>query len=283
MTIDKGLLYIVATPIGNLSDISKRAIEVLSKVDLIACEDTRHSKPLLDHLGIDTPLMAVHEHNEQKRTEQLLKKLKQGQSIALISDAGTPLISDPGFYLVRELKAAGIEVSPIPGASALISALSASGLATDRFSFEGFLPAKSAARQKRLQAVQHESRTMVFYETPHRISDCINDCIAVFGEQRMACIAREITKKFETIISASLNDLKDYLAQDANHTRGEFVLIIEGQPAKISYEQQQADALLDTLEKYLPLSKAAAAVAEITGEKKKTIYQRALERRASAS
>ena len=276
MTPEQAVLYIVATPIGNLADISERAVEVLSKVDLIACEDTRHSKALLTHLGINNKLLAVHEHNEQSRIELIINKLDEGQSIALISDAGTPLISDPGYLLVRTLKSKGYQVSPIPGASAVITALSASGLATDKFTFEGFLSAKKTARVKQLTALKQDPRTMVFYESPHRIVATVDDCIEVMGANRMAAIARELTKKFETIISGSLTDIKDYLVTESHHTKGEFVLMIEGQSAKVNMSEQQSDQVVEVLAKYLPLAKAAAATAEITGEKKKQIYQRVL-------
>ncbi|HAO24087.1 MAG TPA: 16S rRNA (cytidine(1402)-2'-O)-methyltransferase, partial [Methylophaga sp.] len=212
-------LYIVATPIGNLADISARAIDVLSSVDLIAAEDTRHSKFLLQHHGIETSTISLHEHNEQQRSELLLSKIVDGNSIALISDAGTPLISDPGFRLVNMAREKGIKVVPIPGACAVITALSASGLSAERFTFEGFLPPKVTARRQALEKLVSEPRTMIFYESPKRMVGCLQDMLAVFGGERKACLARELTKMFETIVTLPLAELVEIVIMDTNHQK----------------------------------------------------------------
>lgn len=210
-------LYIVATPIGNLDDISFRAIEVLKTVNLILAEDTRHSKKLLNHYAVDTPTQALHEHNESRKTAETVAALLAGKNIALISDAGTPLISDPGFLLVREAKKAGVVVSPIPGASAMISAISASGIASDSFGFFGFLPTKSSARIKAIRSISHSSETAIFYESPKRILSCANDLLSVLGDERIVCFAKEITKSFETIKTSTLPKLIEYLTEDEAH------------------------------------------------------------------
>lgn len=279
MSIEAGILYIVATPIGNLGDISKRALEVLQKVDRIAAEDTRHSASLLRHFTIDTPMFALHEHNERHKAEQVLAYLRQGESLALISDAGTPLISDPGYFLVREAHRAGIRVVPVPGPSALIAALSASGLATDRFCFEGFLPAKSGARRRALEALADEPRTLAFYETPHRIEESLVDMAAILGNERPATLARELTKTFETIRHATLGELAQWVACDANQRRGEFVVLVEGAPQRagegLDGETQRIATLLA---EELPLKQAASLAAQISGEKKNAIYKYLLAR-----
>jgi 16S rRNA (cytidine1402-2'-O)-methyltransferase len=221
-----GRLYIVATPIGNLGDLSVRAREILQSVSLIAAEDTRHTGVLLKHFGIDTPQVSLHDHNERQRTPDLVSRLGQGASIALVSDAGTPAISDPGFDLVRAAAAAGIDVVAIPGPCAAIAALSIGGLPTDRFCFEGFLPARGAARRKRLESLVHEARTMVFYESPHRLRDTLEDCANVFGETRGATVAREITKMHETVYRGSLLEHLARAATDLDFGRGEIVLLI---------------------------------------------------------
>ncbi len=278
MSIEAGILYIVATPIGNLGDISARALEVLQKVDRIAAEDTRHSASLLRHFAIGTPMFALHEHNERHKAEQVLGYLQQGESVALISDAGTPLISDPGYFLVRQAHAAGIKVVPLPGPSALIAALSASGLATDRFCFEGFLPHKSGARCKVLQALADEPRTLAFYESPHRIEESLSDMAAILGTARPATLARELTKTFETIRHATLGELAEWVANDANQRKGEFVLLVEGAPAKedegLDGETQRIATLLA---EELSVKQAAALAAKISGEKKNAIYKFLLE------
>lgn len=275
MSIEAGILYIVATPIGNLGDISSRALEVLQQVDRIAAEDTRHSAALLRHFTIDTPMFALHEHNERQKAEQVLGYLQQGESIALISDAGTPLISDPGYFLVREAHLAGIRVVPVPGPSALIAAMSASGLATDRFCFEGFLPAKGGARRKALQALAEEPRTLAFYESPHRIEESLGDMAAVLGEGRPATLARELTKTFETIRHATLGELAAWVAADANQRKGEFVLLVEGAVKGEEAVGPSAEAcrIADILVRELPLKQAAALAASISGEKKNALYK----------
>ena len=279
MSIEAGVLYIVATPIGNLGDISARAIEVLQRVDRIAAEDTRHSAALLRHFGIDTPMFALHEHNERQKVEQVLGMLQQGESLALISDAGTPLISDPGYFLVREAHRSGIRVVPVPGPSALIAALSASGLATDRFCFEGFLPAKSGARRKALVALADEPRTLAFYETPHRIEESLADMAAILGSARPATLARELTKTFETIRHATLDELAAWVVADANQRKGEFVVLVEGAHKAVGGEGPAPEAcrIAEILMQELPLKQAAALAASISGEKKNALYKYLLE------
>lgn len=271
-----GQLYVVATPIGNLNDFSQRAIDTLKAVDLIAAEDTRHSKPLLQHFAITTPLQSLHEHNEQQRSELLVQRLQAGDSIALISDAGTPLISDPGYRLVSLVKSQGIQVIPVPGSCALISALSASGIASDRFSFEGFLPAKAGARRQQLSQLKNEQRTLIFYESPRRLLDTLKDCVEIFGDQRRACLARELTKIHETIETRQLAALQEWVAADANQQRGECVLLIEGASDAVSADEQEMQRVLALLLPELPVKKAAAITAGITGGSKNEAYQLAL-------
>ncbi|PJI48974.1 MAG: 16S rRNA (cytidine(1402)-2'-O)-methyltransferase [Pseudomonas sp.] len=279
-----GTLYVVATPIGNLDDISARALKVLADVALIAAEDTRHSVRLLQHFGIQTPLAACHEHNEREQGGRFLTKLLAGEDVALISDAGTPLISDPGYHLVRQARAAGIAVVPVPGACALIAALSAAGLPSDRFVFEGFLPAKAAGRRGRLEALLEEPRTLIFYEAPHRVLECIEDMAAVFGDERPALLARELTKTFETLKGLPLGELREFVASDSNQQRGECVLLVAGKPAPVGDEAVDAQTLrvLDLLLAELPVKRAAALAAEITGARKNQLYQLALERQGKA-
>jgi len=275
-----GTLYVVATPIGNLEDISARALRVLREVKLIAAEDTRHSARLLQHFGIGTPLVACHEHNEREQGSRLIQRLLGGDDLALVSDAGTPLISDPGYHLVRNARAAGVRVVPLPGPCALIAGLSASGLASDRFVFEGFLPARSTARRQRLQALVEEPRTLIFYEAPHRLLECLADLRELFGVERPAVLARELTKTFETIRGAPLGELHDWVAADSNQQRGECVLLVEGWQEPVGEEALSAEALrvLDLLLAELPLKRAAALAAEITGVRKNLLYQQALVR-----
>ena len=275
-----GTLYVVATPIGNLDDISVRAQHVLREVALIAAEDTRHSARLMQHLGINTPLQACHEHNERNEGDRFFERLKNGDDVALISDAGTPLISDPGYHLVKQARAAGIQVSPVPGPSALIAALSAAGLPSDRFIFEGFLPAKKAARCARLELLANEPRTLIFYEAPHRILECLEDLTTVFGADRPAVLAREITKTFETLKGLPLGELKAWVASDSNQQRGECVVVVGGWQAPEGEEAVDAHALkvLDLLLAELPLKRAAALAAQITGVRKNVLYQIALEK-----
>lgn len=277
-----GVLYVVATPIGNLDDISARALRVLREVKLIAAEDTRHSQRLLQHFGIETPLAPCHEHNEREQGGRFITRLLGGDDVALISDAGTPLISDPGFHLVRQARAAGIRVVPVPGPSALIAALSAAGLPSDRFIFEGFLPAKAAARRARLEALREEPRTLIFYEAPHRLLESLEAMKDVFGAERPVVLARELTKTFETLKDLPLGELCAWVAADANQQRGECVLLVGGWQAPEGEEMVTAEALriLDLLLGELPLKRAAALAAEITGARKNLLYQVALQRQS---
>lgn len=277
ITIQPSTLYIVATPIGNLGDITLRAIETLKQVDLIAAEDTRHSGLLLQHLAIQAHLFPLHDHNEQQKSEVLIEKLKSGLSIALISDAGTPLINDPGYHLVKACYANQINVIPLPGACAAITALCVSGLPTDRFCYEGFLPAKTKARIDLLNNLKQEQRTIVFYESTHRIIDSLKDMLAVYGSQRIVVLAKELTKSWETIIRKPIIQLIDWLESDPNRQKGEFVLIVEGyQKPELHDLDPQAITLLNRLQHELPLKKAAAIVAEIYGLKKNQLYQYSL-------
>jgi 16S rRNA (cytidine1402-2'-O)-methyltransferase len=279
-SVQPGTLYVVATPIGNLDDISARALRILREVALIAAEDTRHSARLMQHFGIGTPLAACHEHNERDQGGRFLARLEAGEDVALISDAGTPLISDPGYHLVRQARAAGFAVVPVPGACALITALSAAGLPSDRFIFEGFLPAKAAGRRARLEQVREEPRTLIFYEAPHRILECLEDMRAVFGGERQALLARELTKTFETLKGLPLDELCAWVAADSNQQRGECVVLVAGWQAPEGEEAVSAEALrvLDLLLAEMPLKRAAALAAEITGVRKNLLYQVALTR-----
>jgi 16S rRNA (cytidine1402-2'-O)-methyltransferase len=283
VSIDKGVLYVVATPIGNRDDISIRAIEVLRSVDLIAAEDTRHSRPLLQHLGIGTPLQAVHEHNERQLVDRLLARLRAGEALALISDAGTPLISDPGFPLVRACHRQGIRVSPIPGPSAAVTALSAAGLPTDRFRFEGFPARTATARREQFERLKDDTMTIVFYESSHRIAASLADMARVLGPERPAVLARELTKLHETIIHATLGELCDRVGREPDQRKGEFVVLVGGgqqDPAQLSPDTER---ILRVLIAQLPVKQAASLAARITGEKKNRLYQLALEWRSGAS
>lgn len=271
-----GTLYIVATPIGNLQDMSLRAVETLKKVDVIAVEDTRHSAPLLQHFAVTTPTLALHDHNERDRAAMLLKRLQKGESIALISDAGTPLISDPGYHLVREAKQAGISVVPIPGACAAIAALSAAGLPTDRFVFEGFLPVKTAARTARLKELCSETRTLIFYEAPHRVMDVLQDMQSVFGDARQVVVARELTKMFETIRSGTLAEIVAWANADKNQQRGEIVILVEG-AEKTATTDADVQRVLTILLEALPLKQAVELAAKITNQRKNELYEHALQ------
>lgn len=278
-----GKLYIVATPIGNLSDITLRAIETLKTVDFIAAEDTRHSGKLLQHYTIKTPMLSLHEHNENVEYKKLLTLLTQGKSIALISDAGTPLISDPGYRLVHEAFKLNILVVPIPGASAIIAALSVSGLPSDRFAFEGFLPAKQAARIKLFEGLANESRTMVFYESPHRIMSTLNDMLAVFGDAREVVLARELTKRFETILADKIRSLRNTLLANPEQQKGEFVLLLAGVHKEDKSALSEVDLhVLKVLLSELTVMQAAHLAAKITGKKKNKLYQIALEMQKKA-
>jgi 16S rRNA (cytidine1402-2'-O)-methyltransferase len=275
--MNQGTLYIVATPIGNLSDISQRALEVLRQVDLVAAEDTRHSKPLLHHYGIDKAMLAYHEHNEEQLTPKLVQRLLEGESIALISDAGTPLLSDPGYRLVKMAHEAGLRVSPIPGACAAIAALSASGLATDRFLFAGFPPHKQGARQRFYEELRQQSSTLIFYESSHRVLASVTDMRDVFGAQRSIVLAREISKTFETIHSSTLAALPEWIAADANQQKGEFVLVVQGAALQADELAVELEHVLGVLLGELPVKQAAQMAARITGLKKNQVYQRALQ------
>lgn len=270
---DSGKLWIVATPIGNLADLSARAREVLGSVDLIAAEDTRHSAALLAQFGIATRTLALHEHNEREKSVDLVQRLRDGAQIALISDAGTPLVSDPGFRLVRAAREAGVAVSPVPGACAAIAALSVAGLPSDRFVFEGFLPAKSGARRAHLQVLAAETRTLVFYESSHRIVETLEDLVAVFGAGRRAVLARELTKLFETVLDGSLAELSERVSADPDQQRGEFVLLVAGADDEDDAAKLAAGRhVFDILRRELPPSRAAKLAAEITGAARKALY-----------
>ncbi|MCF9033272.1 16S rRNA (cytidine(1402)-2'-O)-methyltransferase [Acinetobacter nectaris] len=270
-------LFVVATPIGHLDDMTFRAIEVLKQVKLIAAEDTRQSIQLLKHFNISTPLTACHDHNESHKIEQLLDTIKSGDSIALISDAGTPLISDPGFKLVRAAQEHNIRVTPVPGACAAISALSAVGLPSDRFSFEGFLPSRSSQRLSQLEQLKDETQTLIFYEAPHRILECVKDMALVFGNDRKVGFAREITKTFETIKQFSFAELISFIEQDRNQQKGEIVLVVAGSTAQKDLQQEKLDEILNRLLKDLSVKAASQLAADLFGIKKKIAYQRALE------
>ena len=269
-------LYIVATPIGNLSDISARAIEILKDVAVIAAEDTRHSGHLLQHFSINTPMISVHEHNEQQRCETILNRLQQGESVALISDAGTPLISDPGYRLVTYMREHGINVVPVPGSCALIAALSASGLPSDRFAFEGFLPAKQGARKHVLENLKNESRTLIFYESPRRLQATLTDMLEIFGDQRQACLARELTKLHETITTKPLTDLLAWVSGDHYQQKGECVVLVEGIRQQLDSDDAEINRVLAVLLKELPVKKAAAITSSILDVSKNKAYDMAL-------
>ena len=274
-----GTLFIVATPIGNLADLSARARSTLAEVDLVAAEDTRHSGQLLAQFGIQKSMCALHEHNEAARVAELVARLQGGARIAVVSDAGTPLVSDPGYRLVAAAAAAGIPVVPVPGPCAAIAALSVAGLATDRFAFEGFLPQRSAARRTRLEALAVEPRTLVFYEAPHRLADALADLAAVFGATREAVVARELTKLHETVYRGPLGELAGRAAGDANMARGEIVLVVAGAPATEADDDamaRQRDRLHGALLPLMPLSAAVDLVTEVTGLRRNRVYERAL-------
>ncbi len=275
--MNSGVLYIVATPIGNRDDTSQRALTVLSEVDFIAAEDTRHSRHLLQHFNIRTHMLSYHDHNEEQATPQLIEKLQAGKNIALISDAGTPLLSDPGYRLVKAAHEAGIKVSPIPGACAAIAALSASGLPTDRFLFAGFAPNKSAARQTFYEQYRLQTATLIFYESSHRILASLEDMAAVFGQQRQAVLARELTKTFETIKAAPLEALCSWVAADENQRKGEFVVLVQGFDGQQQDEVQvQLESVLGVLMEELPVKQASQLAARIMGLKKNQVYKLAL-------
>lgn len=270
--LKKGALYVVATPIGNLGDLSPRARDVLAGADRICAEDTRHTRQMLNALGLERPLLALHEHNEDARVAQVLSYLQAGESLALVSDAGTPLISDPGYRLVRGLRAAGVTVSPVPGPCAAIAALSVAGIASDRFCFEGFLPNKSTARRERLQALAAEPRTLVFYESAHRIEECLADMRAAFRDAREAVLAREITKLFETVLDGTLASIAESVGADPNQRKGEFVLVVAGAPEDADAALREGRRLYAKLAEVMKPSQAAKLAAELSGAPRKALY-----------
>ena len=274
--VSPGTLYLVATPIGNLADITQRAISVLGQVDIIAAEDTRHSQRLLSFLGIKSKLLAYHEHNEDRMAPKLLEKLASGKTIALISDAGTPLISDPGYRLVTQAHDNEVHIVPVPGVCAAITALSAAGLATDSFTFEGFPPAKQGARLHFLEPLAQQQRTMIFYISCHKIIDTLKDMQEVFGENRRVTFARELTKTFETIKRAELSALVSWVDADDNQRKGEIVLVVEGKETQ-STDSTQIDHYLSVLLAELPVKQSVSLVVKLTGENKNNVYKRALE------
>ncbi|QIL21457.1 16S rRNA (cytidine(1402)-2'-O)-methyltransferase [Thermomonas sp. HDW16] len=267
-----GKLFVVATPIGNLGDLSPRSLDTLKTVAAICAEDTRHTRQLLAHFGVEKPLVALHEHNEGDAAAPLVARLLAGESLALVSDAGTPLVSDPGFRLVRAAREAGIVVSPVPGASALIAALSVAGLPSDRFIFEGFLPAKSKARRERLVQLASEPRTLIFYESSHRIEEALDDAVAAFGAERRAVIARELTKLFETVLDGSLAELAQRVRADPNQRKGEFVLLVQGAGEDADAKVVEGRRLYAKLSEHLPPSTAAKLAAELSGAPRKALY-----------
>ena len=271
--VGAGTLWVVATPIGNLGDLSPRAQQVLRDVRVVAAEDTRHSRPLLQHFGIATPLTALHEYNEREAVAGLVAQLREGADVALISDAGTPLVSDPGFRLVRTARAAGVAVKAVPGASAVIAALSVAGLPSDRFVFEGFLPAKAGARRARLAELAGETRTLVFYESSHRIDECCADLAAVFGAQREAALLRELTKLHETYLGSTLGDIATRVAADAEQRRGEFVLLVAGCGEQAEAQLAEGRRVFALLREELPPAKAAKLAAAISGAPRKALYE----------
>lgn len=278
---EPGRLYVVATPIGNLGDLSPRAGEVLAAVDQVAAEDTRRTGVLLDHLGLRKSMVSLHEHNEEVRVPALIERLVAGESIALVSDAGTPLVSDPGYRLVKAAHEAGVTVSPIPGPSSVVAALSVAGLPTDRFLFQGFLPAKSGPRRAALEELAAEHATLVFLESSHRILACLQDMMQALGGQRLILVARELTKLHETLLRGCLREVVDRLAADPNQRRGEFTLVVEGAPAQPG-DQVQLDAqqVLEILLEQLPVKQAVALAARITGQPKNALYKQALDMKA---
>lgn len=267
-----GTLHVIATPIGNLRDLSPRALDTLRNVSAICAEDTRHTRQLLAHYGLERPLVALHEHNEEQLADKLVARLQAGESLGLVSDAGTPLVSDPGFRLVRAARAAGIAVSPVPGACAFVAALSVAGLPSDRLVFEGFLPAKGNARRERLAPLASETRTLAFYESAHRIEEALADMAAIFGAQRRAVIARELTKLFETVLDGTLEDLQARVAADANQRKGEFVVLVEGAGEDEDARLAEGRRLYAKLGEHLPPSTAAKLAAELSGAPRKALY-----------
>jgi 16S rRNA (cytidine1402-2'-O)-methyltransferase len=272
-SVQSGCLYVVATPIGHRDDFSARAIETLRAVAVIAAEDTRHSRPLLVHHNIDTPLIALHDYNERDAVDAIVCRMAAGDSVALISDAGTPLISDPGFRLVRAARAAGVRCIPLPGACAAIAALSVAGLPSDRFVFEGFLPAKAAARRGRLQELAGDARTIIFYESSHRVAESLADMRDIFGADREAVLARELTKMFETVLGEPLAELAARVVADPDQQRGEHVILVAGRGAEADAKLAEGQRVFAILRDELPPAKAAKMAAAITGAPRKLLYE----------
>jgi 16S rRNA (cytidine1402-2'-O)-methyltransferase len=267
-----GTLHVIATPIGNLADLSPRARKQLAEADAVCAEDTRHTRALLSAFGIERPLLALHDHNEEEQAAGIVARLRAGESLALVSDAGTPLVSDPGYRLVRAVRAAGLAVSPVPGPCAAIAALSVAGLPSDRFCFEGFLPAKSGARRERLRALAREPRTLVFYETGHRIEESLEDFVEAFGAQREAVLARELTKVFETVLGDTLADLLARVRADANQRKGEFALVVRGSQDDAEAILSEGKRLYAKLAEHMKPSQAAKLAAELSGAPRKSLY-----------
>ncbi len=276
MSNQPGTLYVVATPIGNMQELSPRAREILASVDLIAAEDTRHSARLLKHFGITTPMRSYHEFNERREADALVERMLAGMKIALISDAGTPLISDPGYRLVALAHERGVPVAAVPGPSAVMAALSVSGLPTDRFLYVGYVPERPGRRRAFLQELASEPATLVLLETPHRILDCLGDCIALLGAERTATIARELTKRFETVKHATLAELLDWLQESPSRQKGEFVLVIAGTGAPADMEKSAVEHVMEVLLRSHGARDASAIGSEITGWKKNDLYRMAL-------
>ena len=284
--INQGMLYVVATPIGNLGDLSTRAREILATADVVAAEDTRHTARLLTHFGIRRPLLACHDFNERERSEQIVERLQQGECIALVSDAGTPLISDPGYHLVNAVRDADLKVVPVPGPCAMVAALSVSGLPSDRFFFEGFLPAKGSGRRKRIAELADFPHTWIVYESPHRIQDFLADMVTELGSERRVVLARELTKTFETVLSGSAGELQQILIDDENQRRGEFVVLIQGAgKTDIADDGISEEALrtLSILIEELPMKQASQIAAKLTGLKPKLLYNAGLAMKAASS
>jgi len=276
-TYPESALYVLATPIGNVCDVTLRALHVLAIADAVACEDTRNTSHLLTRYGISQTLIAAHEHNEREAAEKIIARLQQGQRIALVSDAGTPAVSDPGARIVEAVRAAGLRVVPLPGPSAAVTALSASGLVNDAFRFIGFLPNKSKQREHALQKLAGDAATLVFYEAPHRIVETIDALLLAFGPERHVVLGRELTKLFETVHRCPLAEAPSWLAEDANRQRGEFVVLVEGASAAGDDNDAEAERVLRILLEELPLKQAAGLAAQITGQKKNALYERALQ------
>lgn len=275
--IPSGTLYVVATPIGNLSDLAPRAVQVLTQADLVLAEDTRHSTQLLRHFGLSRPMMSLHEHNERQKVETVVERLQAGERIALVSDAGTPLLSDPGFPLLRRLRELQMPVVAVPGPCAAVAALSVAGLPTDRFAFEGFLPPKQAARRARLEALANDPRTLVFYESGRRLPAMLEDLCQELGGEREAAVARELTKLYETLYRASLADLARQAGEDADMGRGELVVLVQGAPEPDGAGDPELDRVLTVLLSHLPVSQAVKIAVELSGQRKNLVYKRATE------